>query len=322
MKLSVKILLITGACLLFVGIALFAGVMTLLDWNFENLNRSSDTSTEVDEITGEFRNITIRSQTEDIEILLSEDETCRVEFYRFKDKVHSADVDNGTLSIVSSDRRKWYHGISFFTSKQACIKVYLPKKQYGSLVIDEKTGDILLQKDLTFESMDITASTGDVKCCASASGKVIIKLSTGDVRLAGVSTGEMELSLSTGDVHAETVACRGNLNVNVSTGDISLRHVNCGSFNTTGSTSDIKMENVVASDKISIVRSRGDVNFDACDAGELLIRTGTGSVRGTLLTGKTFVASSKTGSVKVPESTSGGRCEITTSTGSIFIEIE
>ena len=63
------------------------------------------------------------------------------------------------------------------------------------------------------------------------------------------------------------------------------------------------------------------MRLEDCDAGELLISTDTGDVHGTLLTEKIFLVRSSTGEIHVPETVSGGKCKITTSTGDIHIEI-
>ena len=62
---------------------------------------------------------------------------------------------------------------------------------------------------------------------------------------------------------------------------------------------------------------------DGCDTGEICIRTGTGSVTGSLLSGKTFITGTTTGSIKVPKNDdNGGRCQISTTTGSIKITVK
>ena len=58
------------------------------------------------------------------------------------------------------------------------------------------------------------------------------------------------------------------------------------------------------------------------DAEELFIKTDTGDVTGTLLSAKEFVYETDTGRVKLPETTTGGKCEIITDTGDIHIEIK
>ena len=64
------------------------------------------------------------------------------------------------------------------------------------------------------------------------------------------------------------------------------------------------------------------MEFNHCDAETIYVNTDMGSVTGTLLTDKVFIIETDTGSVDVPKSITGGRCEITTDTGNIRITIE
>ena len=59
-----------------------------------------------------------------------------------------------------------------------------------------------------------------------------------------------------------------------------------------------------------------------CDAAELEIKTGTGDVQGTLLSEKVFVVKTNTGKIQVPETVTGGKCKITTTTGDIRITVQ
>ena len=54
---------------------------------------------------------------------------------------------------------------------------------------------------------------------------------------------------------------------------------------------------------------------------ELKIITSTGDIEGTLLSDKVFIVKSSTGDIHVPSSITGGRCEITTSTGNIEVRV-
>ena len=72
---------------------------------------------------------------------------------------------------------------------------------------------------------------------------------------------------------------------------------------------------------MNIERDTGSVRFDGCDGDAIYVETDTGDVTGTLLTDKVFITKTDTGSVDVPKSINGGRCEISTDTGDIRIEI-
>ena len=78
---------------------------------------------------------------------------------------------------------------------------------------------------------------------------------------------------------------------------------------------------VIALESFSVKRSTGDVKFNSCDAAEIYVKTDTGDVNGTLLSDKVFITETGTGSINVPNSIVGGRCEITTDTGDIKIDV-
>ena len=63
------------------------------------------------------------------------------------------------------------------------------------------------------------------------------------------------------------------------------------------------------------------MEFVASDAEAIFVQTDTGDVTGSLLTEKVFSTRTGTGRVSVPQSVTGGRCEISTDTGDIRIEI-
>ena len=105
----------------------------------------------------------------------------------------------------------------------------------------------------------------------------------------------------------------------VSTGETALHRVSCRNLTSNGSTGEISLHHVVSGGSLSITRSTGDIRFDDCDAATLLIETDTGDVSGRLLSDKVFITHTDTGRVKVPNTSTGGRCEIRTDTGDIQI---
>ena len=132
----------------------------------------------------------------------------------------------------------------------------------------------------------------------------------------------MNISVSTGRVTTSNVTCVGDVTISVSTGRLIASDITCSDFSTTGSTGEVSLKNVIAAGSLSIDRSTGRVDLDDCDAADVRITTSTGSVSGTLLSEKAFIARSNTGDIDVPQSATGGRCEITTTTGDIKIRIK
>lgn len=314
-----KIMLLAAASLVISGALLFAAVMTVCGWDFRKLNTSEFVNSSY-EIAEEFYGVSVDSDTADIVFLPSDDGKCRVDCHEFEKSNHEVSVKDGKLNIKLNEQRKWYEQI--FNIGSPKVNIYLPKTEYGALVLKNSTGDVTLPSDFTFESIDITASTGDVESRASAKGQIKIKLSTGDIKIENVTAESLALTVSTGEIELRSVKTVGNVKINVSTGEAELSGVSCKSLISKGTTGDISLNGVIATEKFSIERSTGEVELDGCEAAEIFIKTSTGDVEGTLLSGKDFVAKSNTGDVYVPQNDArGGRCEITTDTGDIKIRI-
>lgn len=266
---------------------------------FSGCTSSYETNTfEIDE---DFKNITIDTETEDIIFLPSQDEICKVVFYEKTSKKHTSIVENEALVIKYEDEEKWYKNL--FNFGKSKITVYLPKNEYDNITIDVTTGDIQIKDEFKLESINIDVTTGDIS-------------------LNKIVACEINMSITTGDVILDNINCSGNITLDSTTGDVMLNKINCKGLKSTGTTGDIELDYVIATEKIHIERSTGDVEFDEMDAGEIFIDVSTGDVEGRLLSEKIFIVDTSTGKRRVPETTSGGICKITTSTGDIIITIK
>lgn len=320
MRKATKMWLITAASLVLIGGILFAGVMSTVGWNFSKFS-TVRYETNMHETVEPFDDISLTTDTADIVFALSDDGKCRVECYEEENAKHSVTVEEDTLVIKVISTKSWYDYIGFHFGSPK-ITVYLPKIEYNALSIHESTGNVEIPKDFAFANANISLSTGNVDFCASASETIKIKTSTGDICVENISAGSVDLTVSTGKVTVSGVSCEGDITVGVSTGKASLTDISCKSVISSGTTGSISLNHVIAANKFSIERSTGDVKFSRCDAAELYVKTNTGDVTGSLLTDKVFITDTDIGSVDVPKTAVGGRCEIKTSTGDIKIEIE
>lgn len=291
--------IIIALCCVIIGTIIFVSGMSKINWDFKKLG-SYNFETNAYEIVDEFNKIEINAKTANINFQLAEDGECKVVCYENKKEKHLTSVDNGVLKINYTNEKRWYDYLHILSNSPK-ITVYLPDLDNITLTIKVSTGDVKLPSDFTFESISISGSTCHVKCYAS-------------------SINQTKIHVSTGDIIIENATAK-NYDLHVSTGYAKITNVNCENIVSTGSTGDIKLNNVIASEKISIERSTGKVKFYRCDANELKIITSTGDVEGTLLSDKVFIVKSSTGDIDVPSSITGGRCEITTSTGDIEVRV-
>lgn len=320
MKKATKLWLISAAALVVVGLLLFAVVMSGYRWDFTKLNTSAyETSTY--EVTKDFHNISIDTDTADFVFTLSNNEKCIVECYEEETSRHFLTVEGDTLVIKAAENKTWYNHIGFHFETPK-ITVYLPKAEYSSLLINEDTGDISISKDFRFENTTITTSTGDITYLASSADMLKIQASTGNIRVENGSVGALALRVSTGTINVSDVICAGDIHIQVSSGKANLTNTCCKNLLSEGDTGDLFLNNVIAAEKFSIERDTGDVRFDGADAAQISVETDTGDITGTLLTDKIFIAETDTGRVDVPKTTTGGKCELDTDTGDIKISVK
>lgn len=314
-----KGLIITAIILCVAGLAVFAAAFILSGFDLSKLGTAEyETSTYAPD--GEFRNIEIKTSETDIVFMPSSDGRLSVECTEIKNASHSVSVEDGTLRIEREDTRGWFERLRLF-GRPLTMTVYLPSDAFGILNIENSTGKVSVPDGFSFDSAGISVSTGSVSFGSGVKGPLNITSSTGSVNVTGTDAGEINITVSTGSVTAESITCRGAFSVKTSTGRTLLKNAECAAFSAESRTGAVSLENVIASESLSIDVRTGSVHFDRCDANEIRVKSTTGSVSGTLLSDKIFNAKASTGSVRVPDSSSGGKCEITTSTGSINIEI-
>lgn len=314
-----KSLLITAISLIAVGALLFTVALAALDFDFSKLS-TVKYETNTYEVSGDFDKISIDVTTTQIVFAQSEDENCKIVCHETEKVKHSAAVQDGTLVIDTVDTRKWYDhiGISFGGMK---MTVYLPHDEYAALLVNTDTGDVVIPKDFTFESISVDSDTADIACYASTSKNIEISTDTGKIKVDGVCVGEMNLRTETGTINVQSVNAAGAVVVEVDTGKVQLTDVECKEITAESDTGDITFTRVTATEKLRAETSTGDVKFENSDAASILVKTNTGDVTGTLRSEKVFICETATGDIDVPKTTSGGKCEITTDTGDIELSI-
>ena len=292
----------------------------MLGFDFKKLS-TAHYETNRYEITEGYTNITVITNTAGVKFVPSTNGKTEVVCHEEVNVEHAVSVKDGTLVIELVDTRKWYEyiRIGYFASTE--VTVSLPAGAYGALGVRIHTGEVEIPKDFTFKSMEVAGSTGDVDCSASVVGEMKIHLSTGDIALESLSAGALDLAATTGEIEVHGVICAGDVSFDVSTGKAIVSDMTCENLSSNGSTGSLILENVIARGKMSVERSTGGVKMEACDAAELSVKTDTGDVVGRLRSSKIFIVRTDTGYVDVPASVEGGRCEITTETGNIKIQI-
>lgn len=292
------ILLALALCL---GAILFAGVMTMLNWDFRRLSTVKYETNE-HRVTEAFDSIRISSDTARIILLPSEDGQTTVICHERTKSPHAVSVRDGVLTVELTDHRRWYDYIGLDFGSPT-VTVRLPIGVYAELSVKTKTGGISVPSGFSFSNVSLLASTGSIALESSVSGNLSVKVNTGRIRISNTSVS-------------------GNAFFESDTGKITITHLTCHSLSAEVDTGDLILEDVLASDRLSLESDTGDVRLTRCDASDIDIETDTGSIIGTLLSEKLFDAKSDTGRVRTPEPSGTERCRLRTDTGRIEITLD
>ena len=311
--------LIAAVLMIIAGLFLFWGVVMTTDGGFGRPIKDRIT-TQTYPVIDSFRDIYIEADTEDVSLMYfpSSDDTVEVICRESEHVSFSVSVEDNTLMVLLVDQRKWYDHITWFPESRS-LQIRLPKEAYGNLTVKADTSDIEIQKNLAFDSVDVSVTTGDVYCYATISEDLGIHGGTGSVRLENADAKNLDIHVSTGKITIANVTCTGNLSLSLTTGDACLKSTVCRNLVSGGSTGDLILEDVCIGEKLTAKRSTGDVALKGITAGEIDITTDSGDVTGNLSEAMIFIVSTDTGDISVPQSTTGGPCKITTNTGDITV---
>lgn len=272
-------------------------------------------------ITELFSNISVNVLTADLEFKVSDSNEARVVLHEKEKQYHDIEVINDTLNIANHDTRLWYERIIPAFEKMSVI-IYLPFNSYGDVNINGSTGNIIIPDSFTFSNLNARLSTGDISLSADIENDCNIESTTGNVLINDVNSDNMNLELTTGKINIDNTKISKKLNISLSTGKVNISNSTSGNLKHDGTTGSVKLTNMLVKDHIDINTSTGDITLDYCDASSLKLKTTTGDVKGSLLTNKIFKVKTTTGRIKVPESSTGGLCEVETTTGQIIFTIE
>ena len=189
----------------------------------------------------------------------------------------------------------------------------------GDINVSVSTGEIVLE-NITCNSLNSIGSTGKASVKSIlASQNISVTRSTGDIDINNCEAKNIYLTTDTGDISLSCATASDEISLSVSTGKTTLDGLKANNIISKGDTGKLFMTDVIAEESFSIERSTGDVVFENCDANEITINVDTGDVEGSFLSQKIFITETSTGKIRVPDSTSGGYCKISTSTGNITI---
>lgn len=319
MKTAKKVSVILAVFMISGGLVLSTAGYAMLGGDLTKLN-SMPLVQNTYTVEEDFENIHIDSSGADVQFAPSKNGKCYVDCTESDNVRHTVEVKNNTLNIKLIDNRKWYEHIGIFWSSMK-VTVYLTKEKYDSLYIRTASGDIDIPSQYCFNDAELYSASGDAVFFAKVKNELKAKASSGSIFLRGIKPKYVTAESSSGDVSLSSVEAKGTITANTKSGDLSLRGINCKKLIANTSSGDTDLTSTEAG-SIECKSVSGDIELRHCDAKVLKFNTSSGDVKGTLSSDKIFTTDTSSGSVKVPKTTTGGICEITTVSGDIRITID
>ena len=301
MSTSKKIAIIIAVALISLGILFSVAATILLGFDFTKCN-TADLTDKTYEIHESFDSIDIYDTEYDIRLEPSGEGVAKVTCRESDTNGHTVCVENGTLKITRTDRRKWYEHIGIFWVDDTTLTLYLPQSQYKALSAQAVSGCLIVPEDFTFENVTLSSTSGDIFCYAQVEDSISAKSVSGEVMLKNQTGNTVSASTTSGDLY--------------------LSDINVSALTLQTTSGDIDCKAVIADGQVEMKAVSGDVELSRCDAGSLQIKTVSGNIIGTLRSGKWFITDTTSGEVRVPTSQKGGgTCELTTTSGDIKIAL-
>ncbi len=330
--------IITGFSMILVGLVIAGIALAKTDFSLEKIS-TVEMVENTYMIEEDFTKLNVECGVANVQVHPSEDRSVRVDCIETDKLYHEVSVENDTLVIRQIDQTDWSDNIGIYT-KPVEVNVYLPKAEYikakvqttsgtvnftvdinGELEIQNSSGSTYVG-EISVDSLNVNNSSGGISISSvQTPGDIVLKASSGSLKLDGIKCENMTLETTSGSIRLGEVEALADINIVASSGEIDLENLTCENLNAENTSGSANCRDVITTGKICIENSSGGIRLERCDAAELKLKASSGSIKGTLLTEKIFVADASSGSVDVPKTTSGGVCEVTTSSGSISLEI-
>lgn len=318
MKQGKKIALTTASALVFAGLVLSVSSMCAMDFDFSKLE-TTPLHSETIQVEQSFTNISMTGTSCDIQFLPAPDDSCTVTCSLRQGNRCEAQVQDGTLYIRQWEEQKWYLGISLHPEE---IRVYLPEDSYASIQAETNSGDLTISEPLQFQSANLQSNSGSIDLSASISGKLSMTAQSGDIRAKDTRLHQLEARCNSGSILLEQVILEADAQLHANNGSIILTNVQGGTLSADAGSGDVRLTNVLTEDSLRLETNSGNIKLQHSDGAAITIRSGSGDVSGSLRTPKQFVTQTGSGSCSVPESGTGGACEIRTNSGDIRLKVE
>lgn len=221
MSKKIKISLIIALALLIAGGFICAITLALNGWRIG----SEKLSPFEKEFSADAASIYLDLPISDLKISSYNGDKIIVKYQDSEKSHYTFSEENGALSIIFDDNRKWYEHINinfgFLDNNEYTTTVLVPSNYSGQLEVRTNVGEVELE-GLNI-SADSTVNTDmgsiEIKNC-TFDGNLTAAVATGEIDLDYVKADSLKLSVNLGSIDCEGLSIDSSLSLSVDSGDI------------------------------------------------------------------------------------------------------
>ena len=334
------IALIVAGGLMVAGAGIGAAAVASSAFNIENMTKEEDHMEKTFDIADSFKDIKIDVDSANVTVLHSTDGKAKVETSVPKGYEVSVNTESDALKVIGRDERKWNMMIFSFAPTE--IKVYLPGDEYADLKLENHSGNVQVEGGFTFDAADVSATSGNVRFSSDVNGNLSLASHSGRVECENVVAKDTRIEATSGNIKITNLEA-ANLVVKNTSGSIHINglkadgakvegnsgntHITgaqiAGDINVSRTSGGTDLEDVIAGGELNATTSSGNIHLTGCDAASLALEASSGNINAELLTNKEINATSKSGTVSLPEDggEKNGTLTVKASSGNIKIRV-
>lgn len=305
----------TAAVFLIAAVILGGCVLLSGNFDFDGFNVSKYEKAEyicAEPVTA----VNIIDGDQDIEILSSSDDTCRIEYMYGEYDNYDISLENGLLSVERDE--KFHFGLFSFGFDRV-MRIYLPEGEYEYLSVDSSSGDISVT-DCNACDILLDAASGDIFAKSCSADNFSLSASSGEISVNDCDAVSLSIGATSGDIEAQGMTAAEKLTVNSASGDIEVKNCSASEMELSAASGDVETADITVAGQLMIDTASGDVDFRRADAGSIYVNAASGDVYGSVVKPMLYETDSASGDVNVPvPMRDAGICRIETASGDITV---
>ncbi len=320
-KIKPKIICCILAGLLIVaGFVLVANGLEQTEYSLANFFVSQP-KTKTETVDLPFDSVEIIESNCRVEVRFDDGANAAVKYPEKGASKQSVSVKNGKLTVKANDGRTFFERLKFSLEKPT-VTVYIPINNHvDSLSVNTTSGTIHVYYSNTCVIGDIklTSKTGNIYSDSLASGNISLKSEKGLLSVSNAKPQNVKAVTKSGDVTLSTLEIANSCKAKTDSGKLKINKVRAQTIESENIKGKNELYDAWADTLLSVKSEKGNIQLKACDGKLIKVQNGSGSIKGTIRSERSYNVMTSFGKVEIPKDSIGEPCELSTVSGDIEI---